>query len=114
MRRVLLTGAAAVAVMAACCGALWGAEAARAAAVMGAMALLLQLVGDRAIRRTGRRATVDNLAVYAIGFALRVLGILVLGLAVVARRELFPPLPSAIGYLGTVLPLLYLETRRER
>ena len=26
-------------------------------------------------------------------------------------RELFPPLPSALGYVGVVIPLLFLETR---
>jgi hypothetical protein len=27
------------------------------------------------------------------------------------QRELFPPLPSAIGYVGVLLPLLFSEMR---
>jgi hypothetical protein len=31
--------------------------------------------------------------------------------AVLAERERFPPLPTAFGYLGVVVPLLFLEVR---
>jgi hypothetical protein len=31
--------------------------------------------------------------------------------AVLVDRRLFPPLPTALGYLGVVIPLLFLETR---
>ncbi len=113
MRSVRWGGIAALA-MAGLCGVLLGVPAARAALVMGGVALGLQLLGERLVRRTGQRPTVDNLAVYAIGFGLRVVGIVVLGILVTVRRELFPPVPSAVGYLGTVIPLLYLETRRRR
>lgn len=113
MRSVWWGGAAALS-MAGLSGALLGASAARAALILGAVALGLQLLGERMVRRTGQRPTVDNLAVYAIGFGLRVVGIVVLGILVTVRRADFPPIPSAVGYLGTVIPLLYLETRRTR
>jgi hypothetical protein len=29
-------------------------------------------------------------------------------------RERFPPIPTALGYLGMILPMLYMETRRQR
>ncbi len=96
------------------CGLLLGAPAARAALVVGGIALGLQLLGERLVHRTGQRPTVDNLMVYVIGFGLRVVGVVVLGILVTVRREQFPPLPSAVGYLGTVIPLLVLETRRRR
>jgi hypothetical protein len=32
-------------------------------------------------------------------------------LAVLADRESFPPLATAFGYLGVVVPLLFLEVR---
>ena len=31
--------------------------------------------------------------------------------AVLWNRELFPPLPSAVGYLGVLIPLLFTEIR---
>jgi hypothetical protein len=38
-------------------------------------------------------------------------GILVFMLAVSFRRDLFPPLASAMGFLGVLIPLLAIETR---
>lgn len=48
---------------------------------------------------------------WAMGMGLRVAGIAVFGVAVWVRRDLFPPLPAAFGYLGVVIPLLFMETR---
>ncbi len=75
------------------------------------VATALQLLAARLIRRTGQEASVDRLAVYGIGMLLRIAGVVILGVVVTQDRNLFPPLPAALGYLGTVLPLLYLETR---
>lgn len=92
----------------------WGRTGFRAAAIMGAMAAGLQLLAARAMAKTGESPTPEHPKVYGIGVMLRLSGVVVLGVAVSLDRELFPPLASATGYLGTVLPLLYLETRLAR
>lgn len=93
---------------------IWGSVAAMAALMFGLIATLLQLLAARQMARTGRPAELDHLKVYLIGVVLRFGGVLILGLLATFSPRLFPPLPSALGYLGTVLPLLYLETRLTR
>lgn len=48
---------------------------------------------------------------WALGLALRLLGVALVGLAVLRLREWFPPLPTAIGFLGVLIPLLFDEVR---
>ncbi len=93
---------------------IWGRAGMIAAATFGGVATGLQLLAARAMARTGIPAELDHLKVYAIGVVLRMSGVAVLGLAVALDRSAFPPLPSSLGYLGTILPLLYLETRLGR
>lgn len=81
-----------------------------AALWFGGIATLLQLLSMRLMHRAG--GSVDNVKVYGIGLMIRLCGVVLLGLAVTGERV--APVPAAIGYLGTVLPLLYLETRPRR
>lgn len=92
----------------------WGGGAVGGAVTFGLVATGLSLLAARLIRRTGLEPSVDHLKVYLLGFALRILGIVMLGIAVTRDRATYPALPTALGYLGAVLPLLYLETRRRR
>ena len=92
----------------------WSRVGALAALAFGLVATALQLVAARAISRTGVEATIDRPALYGVGVLLRIAGVVLLALAVSLDRDRFPPLPSALGYLGTVLPLLFLETRPRR
>ena len=89
---------------------LWGPVEARAAFSLGMVATVLQLI---AAWRTGT-ASIDQMRVYSVGVVLRFIGVLLLGVMVSLDPRRFPPLPSALGYLGTLLPLLYRETRRTR
>jgi len=93
---------------------IWGPVAARAAAIMGGVATAMQLLAAWRMARTGKPAELDNLRVYLLGVGLRFVGVGVLALLAMRWPDFFPPLPSAMGYLGTVLMLLYLETRRTR
>lgn len=86
-----------------------------AGAVAGAVvALAMQGTAELVMRRLGRVPTIDRLGLYAVGVVLRFLGVLLVALLVVLDRERFPPMPTALGYLGVILPLLYMETRRRR
>lgn len=91
--------------------ALWGRSAVIGAATFGAVATAVQLLAAQLMARTGKPASLDHLTVYVIGVMLRLAGIVLLGVAVSGDRVTFPPLPCALGYLATVLPLLYLETK---
>jgi len=95
-------------------GLIWGGDAIPGAMAFGALATGLQLLAALLTSRLAVPAAIDHLKVYALGVLLRLSGVVLLGLAVAVDRTTFPPLPSALGYLGTVLPLLYLETRLAR
>jgi hypothetical protein len=112
--RRLQWGAIATLVVAASAAAIWGRAGAIGAAASGGVATALQLIAARAMERTGIPAALDHLAVYGMGVVLRMSGVLLLGMAIGLDRTAFPPVPSAVGYLGTILPLLYLETRLGR
>ncbi len=49
---------------------------------------------------------------WAVGMVLRLVGVVLVFVAVAVQPELFPPLPTALGYLGVVIPLLFTEMRR--
>jgi len=48
------------------------------------------------------------------GMALRLGGVLLFAAAVFAWRTVFVPLPTALGFLGVIVPLLFLELRTTR
>lgn len=79
-----------------------------------AVAVAMQGTAEYVSRRMGRVPTIDRLGSYAVGVVLRMLGVLLVALLVGLDRERFPPIPTALGYLGTILPMLYMETRRQR
>lgn len=82
-----------------------------AAAVFGLLALGIQLLAARIARRMGVPATPDQPVTYAVGLLLRIAGVGLIWLAVMFDRAAFPVGACAAGYLGTLLPLLWLETR---
>ena len=107
-------GGVSTAVVTAAATLIWGRSAAPGAAAFGGVATGLQLLAARTMARTGRPASLDHLKVYGIGVLFRAAGVVLLGVAVGLDRTTFQPLASAAGYLGVVLPLLYLETRLTR
>lgn len=90
---------------------LWGEVAARAAAVFAATAVALQLVAGVVTARGRAGGGRDPMRDHAIGMALRMVGVPLIAVAAIIDRATFPPEACAAGYLGTVLPLLWLETR---
>lgn len=86
-----------------------------AAGWFGLMATGVQVV---AIAWAGPKIGVGDwgglLARWGAGTGLRLFGIAVVAVAVGVDRERFPPLPTAIGYLAVLVPLLFFEVRRFR
>lgn len=78
------------------------------------VALAMQGTAELVTRRLGGVPTIDRLGLYAVGVVLRFLGVLLVALLVLLDRERFPPVATTFGYLGMIIPLLFLETRRRR
>lgn len=83
----------------------------RAAAFGGAAAVAAQLGAVALLRPAMRAPQPLFMSRWLGGMGVRVLAVgAVLALAATHRAAL-PPLPAALGFLGVLLPLLFLETR---
>lgn len=89
----------------------WGDAAVLPGAIFGTIATLIQLVAVRALQRGLRGSTADFFKGFGTGMLLRMGGVILFVVAVVVDRGHFPPFPTAIGYVGVVVPLLFLEAR---
>jgi len=85
--------------------------AGRAAGIGGAAALGAQLGAVALLRPAMRAPQPVFMARWLGGMGVRALAVgLVLAIAATHRAEL-APLPTSLGFLGVLLPLLFLETR---
>lgn len=88
-----------------------GPRAAIAAAAFGALALVIQL-GALALLRPVHGAPFQRfLTRWGAGMGLRLLGVVAIALAAGLDERHFPPVPTAAGFLGVLLPLLLVEVR---
>jgi len=83
----------------------------RGAVIGGLMALLAQLAAVGLLRPAMRRPTPEFMARWIGGMAVRASALAALLVAVVVRRPELPPLATSLGFLGVLLPLLFLETK---
>lgn len=109
--RVVLLGLGLTAAVTAVLVVAWGRAALIPGIAFGTLATGIQWIAWRAVRPVLEGPFARVMSRWGIGMGLRLGGVLAFALAVVADRELFPPLPTAFGYLGVVVPLLFLETR---
>lgn len=100
---LVLWGAALVAVA----GAVWG----RAGAIGGVVALAGQVAAVALLRPAMEAPTPRFLGRWLGGMAVRAVALAGLLAVSVARRDALPPLPASLGFLGVLLPLLFVETR---
>jgi drug/metabolite transporter (DMT)-like permease len=89
----------------------WGPDAVMPGAVFGLLATVISVVAVALLRRGLRGTYAQTMARWAMGMGLRLVGVLLFVVAVTWRRDMFPPLPTAIGYLGVLIPLLFYEMR---
>jgi small neutral amino acid transporter SnatA (MarC family) len=92
----------------------WGTEALLPGLVFGLIATAIQAISVALVRPVFSGETVRLLKRWGIGMLLRVLGVALVALAVSLDRALFPPLPTALAFLGVLVPLLFLEVRLVR
>lgn len=83
----------------------------RGAAIGGTVALAAQLAAVALLRPAMRWPTARFMARWLSGMAVRGVALAALLAVSVARRPDLPPLPASLGFLGVLLPLLFLETR---
>ncbi|MDZ4674298.1 MAG: hypothetical protein SGI84_07585 [Gemmatimonadota bacterium] len=114
MKRTLLVGSALTGLLAATLGAGFGRIGVVPGLVFGALATAIQAGAGHAMRGAAELPYSAFLKRYGIGMGLRLGGVGVLMAAIVMEPALFPPLPSAIGFLGVLIPLLFFETRMAR
>ena len=96
-------GAALVAIAAAIGG--------KAAGIGGAVAVLAQLWAVALLRSRMRAPNPEFMARWLGGMGIRFLALGALLVWAVTHRIALPPLPAGLGYIGVLLPLLFLETR---
>jgi hypothetical protein len=89
----------------------WGPEALLPGVVFGLVATAIQVLSVALVRPVFAGETVRLLKRWGLGMLLRVAGIALVAVAVSLDRTLFPPLPTALAFLGVLVPLLFLEVR---
>ena len=90
---------------------LGGPNAGWAAVGFGVLATAIHLAAVALIKPAIEGPYRKLMARWAMGMALRLLGVAVFLVLVTVKRELVPPLPAALGYVGVLLPLLFSEMR---
>lgn len=115
MRLTLFSGILLTAVVAGIAWRVWGEQAGIAAGIFGLLATGIQvwaLALIQPVRRVeGKAALPKFMARWGAGMGLRMLGVVALAIAAAVDRTHFPALPTALGFLGVLLPLLVLEVR---
>jgi len=91
--------------------ALWGGQGAFAAGVFGALAVAIQLAALSLIEPVKQGPVKALIKRWGMGMGLRALGVVAIAVAVGLDRTHFPPLATATGFLGVLLPLLFFEVR---
>lgn len=92
----------------------WGRDALLPGVVFGLIATAIQVISVLLVRPVFGGETVRLLKRWGVGMLLRVLGVALVAGAVMLDRALFPPLPTAFGFLGVLVPLLFMEVRLVR
>lgn len=109
MTRTLAAGIALTIVASGIARAVWGPSALLPAAVFGAVATALQLAADWCMLRWPPGPKMVFPKGWLYGMALRLFGVVLFAAAAFGWRAVFLPLPTAVGFLGVIVPLLFLE-----
>lgn len=89
-----------------------GGNGAIAAGAGGALGFVIQLMAGRLMAGQQGASLRQFMQRWALGMGLRFLGVVLVGMLIWLEPAKFPPLPAALGYVGVLVPLLFLEARR--
>lgn len=104
-------GVGLTALVAGAAGLVWGRGAIVAAIVFGLLATAIQLAANALVRPALGAPFGVLVKRWGIGIGLRLGGVAAFAVGVSVNREMFPPLASALGYVGVIVPLLFMEIR---
>jgi len=107
----LLLGVLLTLVTSAALGSTLGRDVVPAAVVMGGVATIIEFAATRWLRRAQGGSTTALFQAFGAGMLLRVAGVGLFAGLVLWDRGRFPPLATGLGYLGVLVPLLFLELR---
>ncbi len=111
MSRVLSWGLGLTGLVTAILVLVWGRAALVPGIGFGLLATAIQVVAARLVRPALAGSGAQLVKRWAHGMGLRLGGVVVFGLAATFYAEVFPPLPTALGFLGVLVPLLFMEIR---
>ena len=106
-----LAGTVLTALVAGLAWKVWGNQAAVAAGVFGLVATGIQIAALALLQPVKGAPFAKFMGRWGAGMGLRGLGIVAIALAAGLDRTHFPPLATALGFLGVLLPLLFYEVR---
>lgn len=109
--RVLLAGALLTALVSGALVAALGSGALVPGLTMGGLATGIELVSARWLVRGLEAGTSRAMQGFVAGMLFRLIGIAGFAGLVLWNRGVFAPIPTGLGYLGVLIPLLFLETR---
>lgn len=101
-----------VAMAAGIAGVAEGSRAALSAGGFAILALVIQLGASRLMVGHARAPMGQFLKRYGAGMGLRLLGVAIVGLVIWLEPAGMSPVAAALGYIGVLIPLLFLEARR--
>ncbi len=109
--RHLAAGVLLAALAAAATGWGWGWGAAGAAGAAGLLAAMAEAVAVTVLRPALEPPFDRLLKRWAVGLGLRIGAVVTVGVGVLRWPERFPVLPTALGFLVVLMPLLFGEMR---
>ena len=113
--RALWVGRGLTVVVALVAWGIWGGAAGYTAAVFGLLATTIQYFAGKISAKVPQEADFASFVKgWAGGMGLRVLGVVILAVVCSLWPAQFPAIGAAMGYLGVLIPLLFLETRATR
>lgn len=114
MTRTLAAGIALTIIASGIARTLWGPAALVPAVAFGLVSTGIQLLANWCNRRWAPGPKTVFPKGWLYGMALRMGGVVLFAAAVFAWGSVFAPLPTALGFLGVIVPLLFLELRTTR
>jgi hypothetical protein len=88
---------------------IWGDVALVPALTFGSLATAIHVAASALLQSALDESFGRAMSRWAMGMGLRLIGVALFAAAVILMRDRFPPAPSAIAYLGVLLPLMGLE-----
>ena len=94
--------------------ALFGRAVLVPALLFGLVATAVQVAASALLRKAAGQPFEALLKAWGLGMGLRMLGVMLFLGAVVADRTFFPPLPTALAFVGVLIPLMFSDLRTIR